>query len=318
MQILATKAGLQPTFKNIQKNILGWLYTAYLQELGRYLIELNSGRLKVGAKRYRELRDQLQEPPSADGPAIDPAAGKSADRITIAIVGPTKAGKSSLANALLGEERAAVDVVPLTATTTRYDLTQPGLPGLTLLDTVGFAQDGATDADLAAAVDVAASADILLLVAPARSAARVPEVEFLQRLVQQFEARPELKLPPVLLALTKIDLLPPAIEWQPPYEWQSGSRPKEVAVRDAINAAKELFPTQIIECVPLCTATGKVHGVRETLLPLLAAQLSEARGVAMLRMLHAEGSADQVQRLIGQAVNVGKELFRQWWRPGKV
>jgi hypothetical protein len=32
-----------------------WFYTAYVHRLGTYLIELNSGRLRIGAARYREL-----------------------------------------------------------------------------------------------------------------------------------------------------------------------------------------------------------------------------------------------------------------------
>ena len=48
-------------------------------------------------------------------------------RVTVAVVGPVKAGKSSLINAVLGDQKAAVDVVPLTASSTRYDLNQAGL-----------------------------------------------------------------------------------------------------------------------------------------------------------------------------------------------
>ena len=42
--------------------------------------------------------------------------------VTIAVIGQVKAGKSSLVNCLLGEQRAAVDVLPLTQTVQRYDL----------------------------------------------------------------------------------------------------------------------------------------------------------------------------------------------------
>ena len=39
----------------IQDNLILWFHTAFIHQLGRYLIELNSGRLKVGVKRYREI-----------------------------------------------------------------------------------------------------------------------------------------------------------------------------------------------------------------------------------------------------------------------
>ena len=64
MQVAATKAGLAPAFAGFQQNMMLWFYTAYLKELGRYLIELNSGRLKVGAKRYLELMALHKEPPT--------------------------------------------------------------------------------------------------------------------------------------------------------------------------------------------------------------------------------------------------------------
>jgi hypothetical protein len=58
--------------------LLLWFYTAYLQRLGTYLIELNSGRLRVGVRRYRELmqRHKAAAEPAAGAPAAagDPAA----------------------------------------------------------------------------------------------------------------------------------------------------------------------------------------------------------------------------------------------------
>src|SRR5438067_2519779 len=64
LQFLASKAGAAPLQK-IQDNVLLWFHTAYLHELGRYLIELNSGRLKVGAARYRELMAAHEVPPTS-------------------------------------------------------------------------------------------------------------------------------------------------------------------------------------------------------------------------------------------------------------
>jgi len=312
MQILATKAGLATTFQQVQKNMVAWFYATYLHELGRYLIELNSGRLRVGAKRYLELMAAHQAPPTTtttDAP-IDPANQVDPTRTTLAIVGPVKAGKSSLVNALLGEQLAAVAQVPLTAATTRYDLNEEGQPGLTLLDTVGFGLDGATQADVLAAVDVASKADILLLVVPARSAARQPEVDFLTRVRAAFVTHPELKLPPVIVVLTHIDLITPAMEWQPPYDWRAGMRPKEVAIRDAVAAAGEIFGKDTVAIVPVCTTSGQELGVRDQLLAAIATQLGDARGVSFLRTLHAEAAVDKTMKVIGQAMNVGRELWR--------
>ena len=60
------------------------------------------------------------------------------------MLGPVKAGKSSLVNALLGKRAATVDRLPV-AGGTRYELTLPeGGQPVSLLDTSGYGEDGST------------------------------------------------------------------------------------------------------------------------------------------------------------------------------
>jgi hypothetical protein len=325
MQVLATKTGLAPAFAGMQQNMLLWFYTAYLKELGRYLIELNSGRLKVGAKRYLELMELHQTPPVAEAepPPVSQEAPPSAEAapaalpVTLAVVGPVKAGKSSLVNALLGEQKAGTDVLPLTPGVTQYTLRQPGQPTFTLLDTAGFGNDGASEADVNAAVEAARDADLLLLVVPARSAARRPESEFLDRVRAALAARPNLKMPTALLVLSQIDKLSPIMEWAPPYDWRAGTRPKEAQIREAIEAAGEQFAGRVANAVPVCGAPGKEFGVRDDLLPTVAGYLGEARGVGLLRALHVEATAAQTRRVMNQALNAGGQLLKAWWETTK-
>jgi predicted GTPase len=324
MQVAAVKAGLAPAFEGFQQNLMLWFHTMYLKELGRYLIELNSGRLRVGAKRYLELMAQHRAPPVDGAPPLqhepattataEPPAEESlaAPPVTLAVVGPVKAGKSSLVNALLGEQKAGTDVLPLTAGITRYTLKQPGLPTFSLLDTQGFGHEGAKESDVRAAVAAAAEADAMLLVVPARSAARRPEVEFLDRIRAGVTATPNLKMPPVFLVLSHIDLLSPAAEWNPPYDWLQGDRPKEQQIREAMAAAEELFVGKVEEVIPVCTAPGKEMGVRDDVLAAVAARLGEARGVSLLRALHAEATAGRARKVIGQVVAAGGQLFKVW------
>jgi predicted GTPase len=328
MQVLGTKAGLAPMFQRAQQNVMVWFHTAYVHKLGRYLIELNSGRLKVGAKRYLELMAQHVEPVAdvgwvessrpAETPGEEDGGSRSSTRpkeappVTLAVVGPVKAGKSSLVNAMLGEQLAATDVLPLTPGATKYTLREPGQPLFTLVDTAGYGNDGPTDADLAAALEAASHADLLILATPANSAARRPEVEFLGKLKAAFAARPHLRMPPTLLALTKADLLSPKAEWSPPYDWKAGTRPKEATMRDAVAAAREQFGALAGEAVPVCGSPGREWGVRDDLLATVAGQLGEARGVGLLRALHAEAAADKWKRAGGQLLNAGKALFGAW------
>ena len=334
LQVAATKGGLMPAFQGFQQNILLWFHVAYVRQLGRYLIELNSGRLKVGAKRYLELMEQHLTPPTEAPPVdiADPAppaaAGPAAPApeppppvvlpsVTVAVVGPVKAGKSTLVNALLGEQKAGTDVLPLTAGATKYVLRQPGRPTLTVTDSAGFGQDGATEADVKAAVEVARGADLVLLAVPARSAARRPESDFLDRVRAALAATPHLKMPDVALVLTQIDVLSPAAEWAPPYDWRAGGRPKERSIRAASEAAREVFGDRVADVVPVCAVPGKEVGVQDDLLPRIAARLGEARGVAFLRALHAEAAIDKTRRVVNQVLNAGGAALKAWWDSAK-
>src|SRR6185369_9928165 len=115
--------------------------------------------------------------------------------------------------------------------------------------------------------------------------------------------------PPIIAVLTHIDLLSPAMEWQPPYDWQKGERPKERSIRAAIEAAKEQLSGLVDVIVPVCTVEGKVYGIEDGVLPALAAELDEARVVAVLRCLRNEPDTGKVRRVFGQLVEAGKGLL---------
>ena len=55
LRYAASQVGLSQPFQMLHKNLLVWFYTAYIHRLGTYLVELNSGRLRIGVPRYREL-----------------------------------------------------------------------------------------------------------------------------------------------------------------------------------------------------------------------------------------------------------------------
>ncbi len=309
-QIAYTKGMMGPAQDGVKANVLQWFQAVYLREVGRYLIELNSGRLRVGAKRYLELTRTAADPavvadaPAGADPVVEPLP------LTVAIVGPVKAGKSSLANALLGEQRAATDVLPLTAGLVRYTLRRPGLPAFTIVDSAGFGLAGPTEDDVQTALLAAKEADVLLLVVPARSAARAPETEFLDRLLKAMAAVPNLKPPPLVGVLTHIDLISPAMEWAPPYDFAAGTRPKEVNVRDAVSAAGELFGKGVETVVPVCASAGKVTGVQDELLAAILARVGEARGVSLLRALYTEADADKAKRVWRQLQTAGGHAAR--------
>jgi predicted GTPase len=319
----ASKLGMSRPFQLLQENLLAWFYTAYVHRVGTYLIELNSGRLRVGARRYRELvaRAQNESGVAAPESGVKPdrfqapdGAARAPDAVaetSLTLIGQVKAGKSSVANGLLGERLAATDVLPLTSEITRYQLNDPDVGSkLVILDTVGYAHAGPKADQLRATQEALQQSDLGLLVLHARDPARQPDLEMLKALREYFQARPYLKTPRILGVLTHIDLLSPMMEWSPPYDWIDPRRPKEKSIHDAVAAAEEQLGSYLVGVVPICAAEGKVFGVKEWLLPRIVQLLDEARAVALLRCLHAEADAGKVRKLFEQILQAGKQLVR--------
>ncbi|HEY1192101.1 MAG TPA: GTPase [Gemmata sp.] len=322
IRYLASKAALGTMLDKLQNNVILWFHTAFIHHLGRYLIELNSGRLRVGVKRYRELMAQHQAPP-ADDPAARPAvstaqigeatvaaaantaAGPKA--ITIGVLGSVKAGKSSLVNALLGRAAATVDRLPVTAGV-RYDYTLPGGQPVSILDTSGYGQDGPSDADFAAAVEASRDADLILLVTQATVPGRRPDLDLLTRLRVWFAEKPHLKMPPLVAVVSHIDLLSPKAEWAPPYDWEKGSRPKEVNIRECVGVVKEQLGGFTPEVVPVCGLEGERFGIADGLVPVLVSHLDHARGTAVLKAFEAESGAGKYDKLGEQVLAGGKQV----------
>ena len=126
---------------------------------GHYLIELNSGRLSVGATRYRQLME------AATGAKPSGEAADQVRQVTVTLMGQVKAGKSSMINALLGEQRARTDVLPATDEIERYEFQPPDVPTkLVLQDTVGYGHQGPRGDQIRSTRQAAQQSDLLLLV----------------------------------------------------------------------------------------------------------------------------------------------------------
>jgi predicted GTPase len=321
---LASRYALGSMLDRLQGNILLWFHTAFVHQLGRYLIELNSGRLKVGVKRYREILAAHQEPPVQTGepptvvddraPPAPAAAAPGARPVGVAVLGPVKAGKSSLVNALVGAQAASVDTLPVPHVGVRYRVTMPDGQVLNVLDTAGYGQEGPSEAEFAAAAEAAKDADLIVLVTPATNPGRKPDVELLDRLKAWFADKPGLNMPPVVVAVNQIDLLSPKAEWNPPYNWQTGTRPKEANIRECVAAVREQIGPRAADFVPVCGRQGEAFGIKEGLVPAMATHLDAARGAAILRAFDVEASADQLKRLGRQLVEGGKQAINILWQ----
>lgn len=316
-RFIASRSILGGLFDRLQSNVILWFHTAFIHQLGHYLVELNSGRLRVGVKRYRELMAAHQEPKAEPTPAeaapTPNGTAPASKPIGIAILGAVKAGKSSLINAVLGKSTAVVDALPVAHVGVKYNVMLPGGQPVTLLDTSGYGQDGPNEIEFGAAVEASQQADLIVLVTPATNPGRKPDVDLLDRLKTWFADRTRLKLPPVVAVVTHIDLLTPKAEWKPPYNWRNGTRVKETNIRECVAVAKEQFGSRVEDVVPVCGRSGEAFGIAEDFIPAVAAQLDDARAAAVLKAFDAEGSADQYRRLGKQIVEGGKQALSVIW-----
>jgi predicted GTPase len=318
---LLGRYGGSSLLKRLQDNVLGYLYVQYIYQLGFYLIELYSGRLKGGAGAYRRLTERWQ-PTAGDGqpeeaapqPPTPPAPEE--DHLTIAVAGQLKAGKSSLVNALLGEQKAAADALPATDRILGYRLRSEELAEtLLLLDTPGYGGPATTE-QLEETMEAVRKSAMTLVVLHAVQGAREPDLVFLRQMDSWFRSRPEFRRPPLLGVLTHIDQLRPVREWEPPYDgWMEDNppRPKERSIHEAVDFVRGYFqPLLDAGVIPVCidVAGGRVYGVDEWLLPALANLLPQARAKRLVDLLRAAGKGKGVGDFFRRVVETGKLLAK--------
>jgi len=310
---------LDPARRRMQANILVAFYLFFVRQVGFYAIEMNSGRLRGGAARYRELRRHLDEDaasaaadPSSKGAARDDAVADGPRRaVTVALVGQVNAGKSSLINALLGDRQAKTDVLPSTNHVQRYRLSSP-MGELILLDTPGYGAGGSSDEQRQEALAALSQADLVLLVMNVVHPAREADVTTLEQLSAEMQRSARLRRPPLLAVLTHADLLSPINEWEPPYDWQQPSRAKEQTMAEAIEYHRALLGSLVVDAIVVVAdvAHQRVYGVEQWLLPAMAALLDEARACHLIRALHREFDEQKVRAVFRQLSNAGAVLLK--------
>ena len=336
---LASRFASSSASQEIEASLLGTFYREFLHNVGLYCIEMNSGRLRGGVARYRATMQRIHDPAgnrqpfsatfdqrlsqrepitAGDGRAgeIDSADGigaTNAPSVRIAFVGQVNAGKSSLINSFLGENRAKCDVLAATNAIERYRFTV-GDTGqqFELMDTPGYGSAELTDEQRNSIRMAWSQADIVLLVMDVTSPARQADWRLVSELANWYAVQNHLKAPPLIGVLTHIDGLSPMMEWQPPYNWNWPTRPKEKSIRAAVDYTEQIFADKLTAVIPVCSdsAHARSHGIEEWLLPAVLASLSEAKASLIVRTLHQDADAEQLKQLVRQFRSAGVKLLQ--------
>lgn len=267
----------------------------WIEEVGRAAIELYSGRLRLDAETLARN--------AQDAPGLGIEAGALPGPLRILVVGQVNAGKSSLVNALLGEVAAAVDVLPVTRDVQRYRLEREGSPPAEIVDAPGL-----TAASTDQIAELAREADCIVWVLAAHRPDRALDRAVLDSVRGYYAARPEQTMPPMIGVMTHIDRLSPAREWQPPYDVVAPTRPKEIAMRAALQAAAGDLAMPQEDVVPCRLQPAERAYNVDAAWGLLTARFDAARrGRALRALLSARGRDWPL--VLKQAAGAGRILL---------
>ena len=256
--------------------------------------------LELDKRRIRDRMKELREELAAIGDEHHTRRARRENELTVALVGYTNAGKSSLMRAMTGIEVLVADKLFATLDTTIRPLYPETRPKVLMTDTVGFIKKLPHDlvASFKSTLDEAASASLVLLVVDASDPSFRSQLDVTRKVLAEVGATEV----PSLLVLNKQDRLGPeeiaSLKAEYPDAFLLSTRSKEdlQALREHI---MQYFESDMID--------------EELRLPFTAqGVLAEIR--AQMRILSeeydAEGLTIRVRSTIENLTAVKKKLAR--------
>ncbi|MDS3862484.1 GTPase [Thermosynechococcaceae cyanobacterium BACA0444] len=265
---------------------------------------LTEPTLEIKTPQTETLADILTQASDLNTPPATP--------LNLLIAGRTGAGKSSLINTLFTTPQTQTNVLPNTAELSSYRWQNPQGEDLILWDSPGYEQINRPDYQ-AQVVKALQQTDVLILVTPALDPALQMDLKFL---TQVNAATPDI---PILILVSQVDKLRPIREWQPPYDWQYGQRPKESAMREALSYRRDHFQAYTTHLLPMVMADpsrdrpawGEMELI-ETLLGLIdpaqQARLGRCLKNRDLRVAAARQIIDRYALIMGSAQGITSVL----------
>jgi predicted GTPase len=265
-------------------------------EVGRAAIDLYSGRLALSDDEMRAAQ------------ALDAADSAPLAPVRIVLAGQVNAGKSSLLNALAQETRSAVGPLPTTSRAAEYCIELEGRPAVSLVDMPGL-MPSLGDSTPPELLGQAERADLVVWVVSAVQTARGPDRQSLDGFRAWAAGQLARRTPPVVLALTHVDELRPAIEWTPPYDVAAPAGPKARSIRAAMDAVARALDVPADAIVPVAMPPGHEPYNLDALWGRLAVELDEAKLVQLDRLRIGHGRLD-LRELMDQLGHAGRVILK--------
>ncbi len=278
-----------------------WLLQTLARKIGYYAILLYSGQLTLDS----QCDDRLTAASTWDLETAALRAKPSTEPLRILVAGQTKAGKSTLINGLFGELRAPADVLPSTYALNPYRWERDGeFLGL-VFDSPGYGDQDSWVDDLGHELD---KIDLVLMVCSAVHAGRAADARFLESLRARYARNPDRITPPLIVALTHIDLLRPAREWNPPYNLAQPVGAKENRVRSCMEEVARTFSVPMNQVQAVCLKPGDEWNL-EAVWASIAALLPDARRAQYLRCLKDARAREKWELTLRQLGNAGRLII---------